>query len=71
MKAFTTFMSGACFGVFCLFIGVLSTSPIPRSKIQSSQPFMMDQKEWHCAYTPRQVEINLLEDQIKKIKNGN
>jgi hypothetical protein len=37
--------------------------------IRASQPFVFEKKEWLCSYTSRQVDINLLEEQIKELKD--
>lgn len=59
------FCSGAC---FCFMLSVLVFQPVAKKTITQESYFQLDGKEWQCGLTPRQVEINLLEDKIAKIK---
>ena len=37
-------------------------------QIREAEPFMLQGKEWHCALTTRQVDIDILEEKIKELK---
>jgi len=38
-------------------------------QVKDSEPFMLHGKEWECHYTSKQVEVNILEQQIKELQN--
>lgn len=71
MKNFYILIAGAATGAAAMLILTINFHPIPKVMIKSSQPFILEGKEWHCAYTSRQVDINILEEQIAKLKNAN
>ena len=53
-----------------IFIRIVSGGYIMNytKEITSSEPFVLDGKEWQCGYTSRQVDINMLEEKIHKLK---
>lgn len=68
MKIITDFLIGLLIGLLISFIIFCYFRPIPVKHIMNSPYFEIDGKEWQCGFTPRQVEINLLEDKIQKLK---
>lgn len=68
MKPITAFALGVSVGIFGMFIVICFAKPIPKNVVMLSKTFGVDGKEFQCGYTPRQVEINLLEDRIQKLK---
>lgn len=62
------FSIGVIAGIWLMIFMVWICNPINSKKVTRSQPFKIDNKEWLCLYTPKQVEINILEEQLEELR---
>ena len=55
---------------FSMMLNVFLASKIAKldKSIKSDASFYLDDHEWSCGYTQRQVKINILEEELKKLK---
>ena len=68
MKFLRTVVDIMCLAVLCIIASQCSKEETLTHDIKSSEPFMFHGKEWECGYTPKQVDINILEEKIQELK---
>lgn len=62
----------AIIGILLLISGITSliSSRIHPAIIIKGDTFQIDGKEFHCGYTEKQMKLNILQEEIDKVRAG-